>query len=99
MKPAPSGVIGTFLAIASVNTPTRRELSNNTKATYVTWLKSFYRYVRCPASEWTGEMERNMNFSLFKRGAISREYILATAKRRAAINVVGGCFKRMKTSA
>jgi integrase len=33
MNPTPTGVIGTFLAVASVNTPTRRELSKNTKDT------------------------------------------------------------------
>lgn len=56
MKPNPTGVIGTFLAVASVNTPTRRALAKNTKKTYISHLKSFYSYVRRPATEWTGEM-------------------------------------------
>ena len=56
MKANPRGLIGTFLAVAAVNTPTRRELSEKTKETYVFWLKRFHRYVQRPAGEWTGEM-------------------------------------------
>lgn len=64
MKATPKGLIGTFLAVASVNTPTRRELSKNTKETYVFWLKRFHRYVQRPAGEWTGEMVQHWLWSL-----------------------------------
>jgi integron integrase len=56
MKPAPSGLIGTFLAVSSVNTPKRRALAKKTQETYAFWLRRFYRYVKVPATEWTGEM-------------------------------------------
>jgi hypothetical protein len=31
-------------------------------------------------------MDKSMNFSLFKRGKLTREYVLAPPKKRAALN-------------
>lgn len=56
MKPNPKGLIATFLAVSSVNTSTRRMLCKKTQETYLAWLRAFYRYVKRPANEWTGEL-------------------------------------------
>ena len=56
MKPSPKGLVATFMAVSSVNTPTRRMLCRRTQDTYLGWMRAFYRYVQRPATEWTGEM-------------------------------------------
>jgi site-specific recombinase XerD len=55
MKPTP-GLIARFRQVAAVQTRERNALCDNTKATYIHWLRLFWKYIAPkPASQWTGQ--------------------------------------------
>lgn len=55
MKPT-LGLIGRFKQVAEVQTRERNALCKNTQATYLHWVKLFWKFVAPrPAGQWTGE--------------------------------------------
>jgi site-specific recombinase XerD len=55
MKPTP-GLIARFKKLAAVQTRERNALCDNTKATYIHWLRLFWKYIAPkPAGQWTGQ--------------------------------------------
>lgn len=51
----PKGLLARFEEVASVPHHGRRELSKNTKDTYVFWIRKFHGYAHKPASTWTAD--------------------------------------------